>query len=109
LASNPSAIAFADGFPLSDGHALVIPRHHVERLEDLDDTAWADVFAIVRQLARELATDGVNIGVNSGAAAGQTIAHAHVHVIPRSVGDIEHPRGGVRWVLPRMADYWTDR
>ena len=44
---------------------------------------------------------GFNIGVNNGRAAGQTVDHAHVHVIPRFTGDVDDPRGGVRWVLPR--------
>jgi diadenosine tetraphosphate (Ap4A) HIT family hydrolase len=51
--------------------------------------------------------DAVNIGVNSGQAAGQTIDHAHVHVIPRRAGDVGDPRGGVRWVIPARADYWS--
>ena len=50
--------------------------------------------------------DGFNIGVNDGAAAGQTIEHAHIHVIPRYDGDVADPRGGVRWVVPDRAPYW---
>jgi diadenosine tetraphosphate (Ap4A) HIT family hydrolase len=50
-----------------------------------------------------------NIGVNDGPAAGQTIGHLHMHLIPRFDGDVPDPRGGVRWVLPEKADYWTKR
>ena len=50
--------------------------------------------------------DGFNIGVNDGEAAGQTVLHAHVHVIPRDVGYLRDPRGGIRWVLPSKAAYW---
>ena len=53
--------------------------------------------------------DGYNLGVNVGAAAGQTVGHAHVHVIPRRHGDQEDPRGGVRWIFPERARYWHDR
>ena len=50
--------------------------------------------------------EGTDVGVNVGPAAGQTVAHAHVHVIPRYAGDVDDPRGGVRWVLPEKAAYW---
>ena len=49
--------------------------------------------------------DGYNIGVNVGAAAGQTVFHLHIHVIPRFVGDVDEPRGGVRHVIPAKANY----
>lgn len=52
---------------------------------------------------------GYNIGINDGAAAGQTVPHLHVHLIPRYEGDLEDPRGGVRWVIPSKADYWSNR
>ena len=44
-----------------------------------------------------------NVGINAGAAAGQTVPHAHVHLIPRYEGDVPDPRGGIRWVLPERA------
>ena len=104
------AVAFPDGHPLSPGHTLVVPKRHVLRAEQLERAEWAGLFDLVREVARELTTlsgvTGVNVGVNSGAAAGQTVNHAHVHVIPRRPGDVEDPRGGVRWVLPEKADYW---
>ena len=46
--------------------------------------------------------------MNIGAAAGQTVGHAHVHVIPRYAGDVQDPRGGVRWVIPERAPYWIE-
>ncbi len=52
--------------------------------------------------------DGYNIGVNVGAAAGQTVFHLHIHVIPRFVGDVDDPRGGVRHVIPAKANYALD-
>ena len=57
----------------------------------------------------EYAPDGYNIGINDGAAAGQTVPHLHMHLIPRFTGDREDPRGGVRWVIPEKADYWSAR
>jgi diadenosine tetraphosphate (Ap4A) HIT family hydrolase len=57
-------------------------------------------------LILRLNPDGINIGVNDGVAAGQTVEHAHVHVIPRRTGDVPDPRGGVRFVIPDKARYW---
>ena len=57
----------------------------------------------------EFHPNGYNVGINDGLAAGQTILHLHVHLIPRFSGDREDPRGGVRWIFPDRADYWTKR
>lgn len=63
--------------------------------------------AAKQQLQNEFAPAGFNIGINDGAAAGQTIRHLHMHLIPRYAGDRPDPRGGVRWIIPEKADYWT--
>jgi diadenosine tetraphosphate (Ap4A) HIT family hydrolase len=111
LASNALALAVPDGYPLSLGHSLVIPRRHVADLFDLDSdeqaAVWTLVAAVREVVQRSHGPAGFNVGANVGAAAGQTVAHAHVHVIPRYVGDVPDPRGGVRWVLPERADYWS--
>ena len=60
-------------------------------------------------LDAELRPDGYNIGINEGAAAGQTVMHVHMHVIPRYRGDRPDPRGGIRWIFPEKADYWSGR
>lgn len=108
--TNDHAVAFRDTYPLSPGHTLVIPRQHEADLFDLDAAVRAAVWQLVdtvqSRLAQTLAPDGFNIGVNAGLAAGQTIPHAHVHVIPRTAGDVADPRGGVRWVIPDKAPYW---
>ena len=92
------------------GHTLVVPRRHVASIFELTEEEWGAVWSMVgvvrRELADEEVPDGFNIGVNDGTAAGQTIAHAHVHVIPRRTGDVEDPRGGVRWVIPAKVRYW---
>jgi diadenosine tetraphosphate (Ap4A) HIT family hydrolase len=107
---NSAAVAVLDGFPVSEGHSLVIPKRHVELLFDLPDEELAKVWSLVaraRQLLKsKYQPDGFNIGVNEGQAAGQTIGHAHVHVIPRRSGDVPDPRGGIRWVIPAKAKYW---
>src|SRR5262249_51865989 len=105
-----NAVAFTDGYPIAPGHTLVIPRRHVASIFDLAPDMQADVWDLVAKvratLARDLHPDGFNIGINDGIAAGQTVMHAHVHVIPRWSGDVPDPRGGVRWVIPTKAAYW---
>lgn len=108
--ANDHAVALPDAYPVSHGHTLVVPRRHVESLSRLADSergaVWALVEAARARLAAEERPDGFNIGINDGAAAGQTVPHAHVHVIPRYVGDVPDPRGGIRWVIPDKAPYW---
>ena len=96
---------------MAAGHTLVVPRRHVASVFDLAPeeyaALWALVAAVRARLAASTGADGFTIGVNDGVAAGQTVGHAHVHVIPRRAGDVGDPRGGVRWVLPERAGYWN--
>ena len=105
-------LVIRDGFPISEGHTLVIPRFHVSSLFDLDSETQAALWKLVaevrRRLTDELEPDGFNIGLNDGEAAGQTVMHAHIHVIPRWKGDVPDPRGGVRWIIPDKARYWGE-
>lgn len=105
------AVAFPDAYPIAPGHTLICPRPHVESVFELHDAQWTGLWLLVRAVQRTSsstqAADGWNIGVNSGGAAGQTVEHAHVHLIPRTIGDVPDPRGGVRWIVPDRADYWT--
>ena len=87
----------------NEGHALVVPRKVVGSIYELDREEWAAVFDLVEKtrdlLMERYHPDGFNIGVNDGPAAGQTVSHAHVHVIPRYKGDVPDPRGGdVLWI-----------
>jgi diadenosine tetraphosphate (Ap4A) HIT family hydrolase len=110
LQQGSAVVAIPDGFPLNPGHTLVVPRRHVADLFALspEDQAevWRLVAAVRERLLAERRPDGFNIGLNAGEAGGQTVAHAHVHVIPRFLGDVADPRGGVRWVIPARAAYW---
>lgn len=113
VASNDLAVAIRDGYPVSPGHTLVIPKRHVASLVEVtkDEAAalWSLIAEARAQLDAELKPDGYNVGVNDGRAAGQTVMHLHVHLIPRYEGDRTDPRGGVRWVIPEKADYWSGR
>jgi diadenosine tetraphosphate (Ap4A) HIT family hydrolase len=110
---NEFAVWIRDGFPISPGHSLVIPKRHIASFFEATEserTALLDLLEAAKQAAvHECKPDGFNIGINDGAAAGQTVPHLHIHLIPRFVGDMPDPRGGVRWVLPAKADYWSKR
>lgn len=59
-------------------------------------------------IERKYAPNGYNIGNNDSVAAGQTVMHFHLHIIPRYKGELLDPRGGIRWVLPEKANYWSE-
>lgn len=109
--SSPLTLVVRDAYPVSPGHTLLIPRRHVVSFFDTHDDEQADLFRLLAEARRELLEtlrpDGFNIGINDGEAAGQTVMHLHIHLIPRYVRDRQDPRGGVRWVLPDKADYWS--
>jgi superfamily II DNA or RNA helicase/diadenosine tetraphosphate (Ap4A) HIT family hydrolase/HKD family nuclease len=109
LAANDHAFVIADRFPVSPGHALVVPRRAIATWWEASDDERADILALIDevkcQLDVELRPDGYNVGFNAGAAAGQTVRHFHVHVIPRYRGDVPDPRGGVRHAIPGKGNY----
>ncbi|NBV46386.1 MAG: HIT domain-containing protein, partial [Planctomycetia bacterium] len=111
LCANGLCVAFFDRFPVSPGHVLVITRRVVPTWFECTPAEQAALFELVSEvkgiLDRRLAPppDGYNVGFNAGAAAGQTVAHVHVHVIPRYAGDMPDPRGGVRHVIPEKGNY----
>src|SRR3990172_1242502 len=86
LAGNAAAIAVFDSFPVAPGHALVLPRRHCVTIWDLEDAEYDACFRLVREvkavLAARFSPDGFNVGVNCGEAAGQSVWHAHLHLIP---------------------------
>ena len=85
--------AIRDGFPISPGHMLIIPRRHIASFFDAtsaERTSLLELLDVARsQLVKEFAPAGFNIGINDGAAAGQTVPHMHIHLIPRFAGDVE--------------------
>jgi diadenosine tetraphosphate (Ap4A) HIT family hydrolase len=110
LAANELAFAIPDAFPVSPGHALVVPRRLIPTWFDATREERLALLELVDEVKRQLEEreprpDGYNIGVNVGHAAGQTVMHLHVHVIPRYEGDVADPTGGVRHVIPGKANY----
>lgn len=108
---NVHAFYIRDGSPVSPGHTLIIPRRHIASVFDIKAGEWLE-FLVLMDLARqeldeEFRPDGYNIGINDGPAAGQTVPHLHLHLIPRFQGDRKDPRGGVGWIIPEKANFWS--
>ncbi|MEI7606904.1 MAG: HIT domain-containing protein [Rhodospirillaceae bacterium] len=109
----PLAFMLIDGFPVTNGHRLIIPRRHVADWFDLTGAERNALDRLLQLGRRELlqadpTIAGFNVGINIGAAAGQTVFHVHVHLIPRRIGDMPDPRGGVRGVIPEKQRYLTN-
>ncbi|MGC1174614.1 HIT family protein [Polaromonas sp.] len=100
-----NALAYVryDNHTLSRGHVLIVPKRHVANFFDMSSDEQHAVLQLLGEAQRHaelaFAPDGYNIGVNVGEAAGQSRMHVHVHLIPRYVGDVPDPTGGIRCVL----------
>jgi len=110
VAYHGTAFAVDDKFPVTTGHLLIIPRRHVSDWFALAEVERRDVETLLlrlreRVLAGDPTVTGFNVGMNCGASAGQTVPHAHIHLIPRRDGDCADPRGGVRGVIPARQKY----
>lgn len=111
-ACGESGLVFAvtDGFPVTPGHMLIIPKRHIADFFSLTENERGEAMDLVKLLRNRLVENdrrivGFNFGVNSGEAAGQTVMHCHLHLIPRRTGDMADPRGGVRGVIPEKMKY----
>ena len=109
-------IVFKDGFPVTEGHLLFVPKK-VERQLDITRCFELAYKWGVHGIC-EHEWDAFNVGINNGEAAGQSVMWPHVHLIPRRKGDVKDPkrvRGGVRHVIPlkgyydEKEDNWKER
>ena len=84
-------IAFLDKYPISIGHTLVLPKAHFERVNNMSQRGFCDLYSRVHALNQlitsKLSATASHISINDGAAANQLIPHVHVHIIPRSPND----------------------
>jgi diadenosine tetraphosphate (Ap4A) HIT family hydrolase len=98
-----------DGFPVSVGHCLIICKELKETFFDLSDVEKIELLQMIEKvkglIELEHTPDGYNIGMNCGVASGQSVMHFHCHVIPRYAGDMENPKGGVRYCIPEKGMY----
>ncbi|WP_268807499.1 HIT family protein [Syntrophotalea acetylenica] len=110
VASCGTVFAIEDKYPASPGHLLIIPYRHTEDYFSLTTQERQHAEELLRTLKNKIeqedhSVDGYNVGVNCGEVAGQTVMHAHIHLIPRHQGDTPDPRGGVRGCVPAKMRY----
>ena len=109
ILENELAYAIYDKYPVGKGHMLFIPKRHVKDFFDITKEEREAIFDLIDEgkklLDEKYSPDSYNVGINCGEHAGQTIMHVHVHLIPRYIGDIKDPTGGVRGVIPYKMKY----
>jgi len=110
IEKNGSVFAIHDKYPVTPGHLLIIPMRHASDFFSMTEVERRDADQLLRLLqcrikAEDARVTGFNVGANCGETAGQTVGHAHIHLIPRRKGDMSDPRGGVRGVIPERQSY----
>ena len=110
ILQNDYAYAVLDGFPVSEGHTLIIPKRHFSDYFVITRDEYNAIHDLIKVRRKQLleqdkSITGFNVGANSGEVAGQTVWHCHIHLIPRRKGDTPNPRGGVRGVIPNRMNY----
>jgi histidine triad (HIT) family protein len=88
---NDAVLAFLDIAPAAEGHTLLIPKHHAERIDATDPATLVEIAKVLPAIAAAVHTaagaDGYNVLCNNGAASGQVVPHVHFHIIPRKTRD----------------------
>ncbi|AFZ03136.1 bifunctional class I SAM-dependent methyltransferase/HIT family protein [Calothrix sp. PCC 6303] len=105
ITESATAYAILDGYPLSNGHTLVIPKRHVSNYFDLpfkeQSACWLMVNKVQEILNQEFKPDGFNVGMNVNREAGQNMMHVSIHIVPRYGGDVMGAKSGMRCVIPQ--------
>ena len=107
---NELAYASYDTYPVSKLHCLIIPKRHIKDFFELTNQELLACNDLIKKVKDEVHKkdpniDGFNLGTNIGKVSGQSIFHCHFHLIPRRLGDVENPQGGVRSVIPNKQHY----
>lgn len=109
IASNDLAFVVKDKHPVSPGHLLIVPKRLVPSWWEATMEERLAIMQLVdlmkEELDRTMRPDGYNVGFNTGKAAGQVSEYLHLHIIPRFLGDVPDPIGGIRHVIPGKANY----
>ena len=98
-----NVVVYEDGFPVTEGNLLFIPKSRERRANITICFEYAYKWGI--EGIMDYSWDAFNVGINNGEAAGQSVMWPHIHLIPRRKGDTPNPRGGVRGVIPMNQDY----
>ncbi len=106
ILESDGAFAFFDKYAVFEGHPLIIPKsifaRFSERPPSLESALWVGIQEYRDRLRGQYHPEGFSIGINDGRAAGQTIEHAHVHVIPRYEADA----ASMHWPIAEKTAYW---
>ena len=110
IKENNLAYATFDPYPVTKNHALIIPKRHVKNYFELSDEEVIECNNLIKFLKKYVqgiddSVEGFNLGSNTGIVAGQSIMHCHIHLIPRRLGDVENPQGGIRAVVQSKQHY----
>ena len=110
--TNQNELAYAsyDTYPVSKYHCLIIPKRHIKDFFELTNNELVACNDLIKKVKDEVIKKdpnilGFNFGTNVGKVSGQSILHCHFHLIPRRLGDVENPQGGVRSVIPNKQHY----
>ena len=111
---NDLAYASYDSYPVSKDHCLIIPKRHIKDYFSLSQNELIACDELIKTVKNEIinkdqSVKGFNIGTNIGKDSGQSIFHCHIHLIPRRVGDVKNPQGGVRSVIPNKQHYKREK
>ena len=116
LYEDQNVLAFLDIGPLSDGHTLVIPKQHFDRLHDCPAELLGKIGTQLGRIAKAvmmaIGSDGYNLLNNNSRAAGQLVEHLHFHIIPRNEGDgvfnrwpaYEYPDGKIEEIAVKIRE-----
>ncbi|MBU3158528.1 HIT family protein [Clostridium frigoris] len=109
IVENRYAVAILDHFPVNNGHCLIITKRHFANFFEATEEEIKAIYKLMHEVKQmfdiQYEPAGYNIGINVGTYAGQTINHLHVHFIPRYIGDVDNPRGGVRNLKEALVEY----
>lgn len=109
LFENEYAKAFKDNYPVNIGHTLIVPKSHVENYFELSKEELLAINDLIHKCKTFLEitekAQGFNIGWNCGSVAGQTVFHAHCHLIPRYINDVKVAKGGIRNFKKPIIEY----
>ncbi len=102
ITESTNCYAIFDGYPISKGHALVIPKRHLSNYFELpfseQSACWYMVNKVQEILTKQFNPDGFNVGININQAGGQKMSHTNIHIIPRYQGDT-NKKSGIRNVI----------
>ncbi|MEM3369557.1 MAG: HIT family protein [Candidatus Micrarchaeia archaeon] len=93
IAETKNLFAVWDKYPVSKGHAMIIPKRHIVNMFEMNEEEGKELPLILNKVKEKIEKNagsdkpkGYNIGSNNGEAAGQVVMHLHIHVIPRYKG-----------------------